>query len=253
VVDVDTSGPKRKSEDRVLIVPKVVDMSPPVACKTDRSKIDVTAKLFLGRIAYSEEPSERDTRNCVDDALRWLEAATCVKELETFIVSLPGVKWEGDELIDKDGMSEVDTLAKVWPYIAQKPALRKLGVADFSAAHIERLLELTEEGTRRISVNQVNIDQDGTLPECLMQVAKREQVQVLTHSDDLGTKQQLIGLLKEFEDRLPLPQGFGQKTGEGGDVAESVLRVDWVLKYTILIRDRGLVADKGYIVAATFL
>lgn len=62
-------------------------------------------------------------------------------------------------------------------------------------------------------------------------------VQLVAHSDrkDILPQHTLPGLLHEFHDKLPYkPNTTGFKP-------------KWALKYTTLIRDRGVLADKGYV------
>ena len=67
-------------------------------------------------------------------------------------------------------------------------------------------------------------------------------IQLVAHSDrkDVLPQRTLPGLMDEFKGKLPK----GVKEGEG-------LRAKWALKYTTLIRDRGVLADKGYVVYVT--
>ena len=60
----------------------------------------------------------------------------------------------------------------------------------------------------------------------------------------------LSHLLTEFSDRLPLPARWSDElVEEGEEVEETVVgdgvKVEWIVKYTVLLRQRGLVADKG--------
>ncbi|SNX83788.1 uncharacterized protein MEPE_02496 [Melanopsichium pennsylvanicum] len=64
-------------------------------------------------------------------------------------------------------------------------------------------------------------------------------IQLVAHSDrkDVLPKRTLPALMDEFQTKLPVKQPDGER-----------LRPKWALKYTTLIRDRGVLADKGYIV-----
>ncbi|SPO24432.1 uncharacterized protein UTRI_03700 [Ustilago trichophora] len=64
-------------------------------------------------------------------------------------------------------------------------------------------------------------------------------IQLVAHSDrkDVLPQRTLPGLMDEFKDKLPLNMADGKR-----------LKPKWALKYTTLIRDRGVLADKGYIV-----
>lgn len=64
-------------------------------------------------------------------------------------------------------------------------------------------------------------------------------IQLVAHSDrkDVLPQRTLPALMDEFKDKLPVKAETGKQ-----------LRPKWALKYTTLIRDRGVLADKGYIV-----
>lgn len=242
-----------------LVIPKLEDMQRG-GVRVDNG--DVTAKLFFGR----EGPKER----YVDDALDVLERVTGSKRADRFLVSLKGVNWAGGEEGMEDGMGEVRALGDVWQHISALSSLERIGVSDFSPTHLKQLLsDLNDYGTtkgsgagneegeretsstttgrvRKPSMDQLNFETPP--PRSLVELAKTEVIELLTHSDDLGSTRQLVGLLNEFEDRLPLPPQFLKNR----ERAEEALCVQWVLKYTVLIKDRGLVADKGYVVAASF-
>ncbi|SJX63140.1 uncharacterized protein SRS1_13966 [Sporisorium reilianum f. sp. reilianum] len=64
-------------------------------------------------------------------------------------------------------------------------------------------------------------------------------IQLVAHSDrkDVLPQRTLPALMDEFREKLPVKLEAGKQ-----------LRPKWALKYTTLIRDRGVLADKGYIV-----
>jgi len=243
-----------------LVVPKLEDMQRG-GVRIDNG--DVTVKLFFG----NNGPKKR----YIDEALDALEKVTGGNGADRFIISLNGVNWGGGEDGVEDGLAEIHELGRVWQHISALSSLKRLGVSDFSPIHLKQLLsdlnddepavqgnggpgvesevDGHEQSSRRIrkaTMDQLNFETPP--PTSLVQLAKTEVIELLTHSDDLGSTKQLVGLLNEFEDRLPLPPQFLERREQ----AEEALCVEWVLKYTVLIRDRGLVADKGYVVSAGF-
>ncbi|KAF8312488.1 hypothetical protein DL93DRAFT_2082070 [Clavulina sp. PMI_390] len=104
-------------------------------------------------------------------------------------------------------------------------------------------------GTGRLpAINQLNVVEDD-LPNSITEYAEKEKIALVSHSDELGTQRQFVNLLLEFKDVIPLPEKL--KAQEFTSVHE-VFRMRWVLKYTIFLPERGLVADNGYVICADF-
>lgn len=72
----------------------------------------------------------------------------------------------------------------------------------------------------------------------LAEYCKEENVLLVAHNDqkDILPERCLPTLLGEFEGRVPHPMSSYKK-----------LEPVWLLKYTVLIRDRGVLADKGFV------
>jgi len=147
-------------------------------------------------------------------------------------------------------------------------------VADFSQAHLARLTEVINSEKRRSdakatgiggtlsdecpseaanvlklpTVDQLNFDDD--LPPELTSLSEHQGILLVSHSDELGTQRQFVNLLLEFKHILPLPVKL--RTESFREVDE-VFKMSWVLKYTLLLPDRGLVADNGYVISAELL
>lgn len=79
-------------------------------------------------------------------------------------------------------------------------------------------------------------------------VSEASEVTLLGHSDpqEALPAHALPGVLSEFQHRLPFPGS----AASSGATSEIEFRPKWSLRYTVLIRDRGLLADKGYIIRA---
>jgi hypothetical protein len=88
------------------------------------------------------------------------------------------------------------------------------------------------------SVSRTHAGRSSCWDRGLADFCKEEKIQLVAHSDqkDILPARTLPTLLSEFEGRIPhaLP-------------SSKSLRPLWCLKYTVLIRDRGVLADKGFI------
>lgn len=62
--------------------------------------------------------------------------------------------------------------------------------------------------------------------------------------------QSLPSILREFKGRIPLPTVRDDVQQAASSEWTESLRTQWLLKYTVLISDRGLLADAGYLVRA---
>ena len=100
----------------------------------------------------------------------------------------------------------------------------------------------------RPEVDQINVKDCCNVPPPLIKLAKAENIELLTHFDctDIlpsGTLRELLG---------QGPQGAGVLV-EGQD-GVCGLRGDlipqWVVKYTAVVRNRGVIENKGYFAAA---
>ncbi|KAJ1579066.1 hypothetical protein NDA11_003933 [Ustilago hordei] len=93
---------------------------------------------------------------------------------------------------------------------------------------------------RRPRIVSINVKQDPcAFDREFDQYCAKMGIQLVAHSDrkDVLPQRTLPGLMDEFQGKLPIKMEEGRK-----------LKPKWALKYTTLIRDRGVLADKGYIV-----
>ncbi|GAK65841.1 uncharacterized protein PAN0_010d4063 [Moesziomyces antarcticus] len=91
---------------------------------------------------------------------------------------------------------------------------------------------------RRPRLVSINVKQDPcAFDRQFSQYCAGMGIQLVAHSDrrDVLPQRTLPALMDEFEHKMPKK-------------APKALRPKWALKYTTLIRDRGVLADKGYIV-----
>jgi glutamate--cysteine ligase regulatory subunit len=120
----------------------------------------------------------------------------------------------------------------------------KLGIAEFGVTRLSRFLEQTEI---KPSVNQINVRDCCVVPKPLIIYAKQKQIELLTHNDctnilPRGTLRQILG---SGENGSGVLAGEGNENGLKGDVEPQ-----WVVKYTAVVKDRGVVESKGYFAVA---
>jgi glutamate--cysteine ligase regulatory subunit len=153
-------------------------------------------------------------------------------------------------------VEDIGTMVKTW-WTAEKlhaqGVVAKLGVADFSSRRLDEFLKHTRV---RPSVNQINVRDCCTVPRSLIAFAKKERVELLTHNDcvNILPADALRRLLGEGRDGVGILAGAGagaskNGNGGGGDLAGKV-EPQWVVKYTAVVKNRGVVENKGYFTAA---
>ncbi|KAG0046761.1 hypothetical protein BGZ83_008072 [Gryganskiella cystojenkinii] len=209
----------------------------------DRSQYEITVKMFYLSTPASGNPLDVEHLNV---AITDLEASLGVPEikLDHFILSLP------HQTFDENGLDEAEVEAfknevqvsvlPVWQKLSelrQAGRIGRVGVAEFSKQQLEVLKDAAVAvGAVAPEVNQVNLQDCCVLPKDLINYAKEQGIELLTHGDatDILPKNTLSSLLQSH---LP--------------VAASTLTPNFVLKYSAFITSRGLITKKGYIVDAT--
>ncbi|QSZ33232.1 hypothetical protein DSL72_002820 [Monilinia vaccinii-corymbosi] len=208
---------------------------------------EITVKLFYltGSDAKSRSKYTRDAVNLVMKELG-------IKSIDLLIVSFPGMSFEGDCELEADKRNseqgnEVEELA-TWPILEElyeQGIVKRLGLAEFGSAKLAKFL-----GNVRIrpQVDQINVKDCCRVPQPLLKIAKQENIELLTHNDctnilPSGTLQELLG--QGIRGAGVLSESKRGMNGMKGD-----LNPEWVAKYTAVVRDRGVIENKGYFASA---
>jgi glutamate--cysteine ligase regulatory subunit len=102
-----------------------------------------------------------------------------------------------------------------------------LGISEFG---IIRLKALLPQVTVRPVVDQINLRDSCDVPHDLLEFAKQEGIKLMPHMD---------------EDN-PLPKETLQEVLNELGLSERVDKMRWVVKYTAVAKERGVVENKGY-------
>lgn len=234
--------------DGSLYIP-AIDFSQPGLAE-ERDQYDITVKLFyLPGIPASRRCSH--TREAIDLVLKELH----VKSIDLLIVSFPGILFDADDdSEDEDAESrsgepdDFDSMVQTWRVlesIHEQGMIAQLGVAEFGSERLARFLPHTKI---KPSVDQINLKDCCVVPKSLILYAKQEQIQLLTHNDcndilPVGTTRELLG---------PGEKGAGilASAPEADDGMQGDVEPQWVVKYTAVVKDRGVVENKGYFALA---
>lgn len=248
----DANTPKRPStwtseQDGTLYIP-AIEPSPGLA--EERSQYDITVKLFyLPGIPASRRCAH--TCEAIDLVLKELG----VDSIDLLIVSFPGILFdaeddseEGEEEGTEMQPDDFDSMVQTWKALEalqEKGMIAQLGVAEFGS---ERLARLQAHTRVKPSVDQINLKDCCVVPKSLILYAKQEDIQLLTHNDcddilPVGTTRDLLG---------PGEKGAGilASAPHADDGIQGHVEPQWVVKYTAVVKDRGVVENKGYFALA---
>ncbi|KAK8189034.1 hypothetical protein HDK77DRAFT_462617 [Phyllosticta capitalensis] len=226
----------------------------------ERSAYDITVKLFyLPNIPVVARVAQ--TRDAIDLVLRELH----VSSIDLLIVSFPGIAFDADDedsdvsseddvdagasgsADDVDGIEGVDSMIETWralEALVDEGLIAKLGLSEFGTQRLARFLSKTRV---RPSVDQINVRDCCVVPKPLILYAKEQGIELLTHNDctnvlPSGTLRELLG---------PGDNGAGVLAGpDGGEGLKGDVAPQWVVKYTAVVKDRGVVENKGYFAVA---
>lgn len=256
-----------KQQDDVLEVP-TLDLAES-ALAEEREQYDITVKLF-----YLPGASKDDRARQTREAVELVQKALNVSSIDLLIVSFPGIYFDEEEdcpdKISTRGPVEADPeplsgQIEAWRTLEElheEAVVLKLGIAEFGKERLEQLLGQVEI---KPSVNQINLRDCCSVPRDLMALAKSSSVELLVHNDcsnvlPRGTVREILGPGSTGAGVLAESAKTGDKrkslhgeeatngvshTGIAGEVLPQ-----WVIKYTAVVKNRGVVESKGYFAMA---
>ena len=231
-----------------------------------REAYDITVKLFyLPNVPASQRCIQ--TREAIDLVLHELGTTS----IDLLIVSFPGVSFDAD---DEDSDSELELIAPTPPANTTSPdggcsdsdaapediptmlttwrtletlheenVVSKLGISEFGVRRLSKFLPSVKV---RPGVDQINVRDCCVVPKPLILYAKQEKIELLTHNDCTNVLPR--GTLREI---LGSGKGVGVLAGNAeGEGLKGDIEPQWVVKYTAVVKDRGVVESKGYFAVA---
>ncbi|XP_071153859.1 glutamate--cysteine ligase regulatory subunit-like [Mytilus edulis] len=182
----------------------------------ERGDLKLTVKIFLCSLLPAELLKEATNK-----ALKELN----VSFIETVLLALP-------EFEDEDDLT-LDVIKPYWTCLEElvdSEAVLSLGIADLNKSLLEQLYNWARV---KPHINQVNLESCCVMPKDLVEYAKDNDIQLLTHNDPRD-----ILPTKSFQELIST--NTTEKDGEGWDPL-------WVLRYSVLVKCRGIIKTKGYI------
>ncbi|KAM7098492.1 glutamate--cysteine ligase regulatory subunit isoform 1-T1 [Molossus nigricans] len=184
----------------------------------EREEMKVSAKLF---IVGSNSSS---TRNAVDMACSVLGVA----QLDSVIIASPPTE---------DGVNL--SLQHLQPYweelenLVQSKKIVAIGTSDLDKTQLEQLYQWAQV---KPNSNQVNLASCCVMPPDLTAFAKQFDIQLLTHNDPKE-------LLSEASFQEALRESIP-------DIQAHEWVPLWLLRYSVIVKSRGIIKSKGYILQA---
>ncbi|CAG5861224.1 glutamate--cysteine ligase regulatory subunit [Menidia menidia] len=198
----------------VCSIPEAADAIKP----EEREEMKVSAKLFLCEAGQS----------AIREAVEMASQMLTVSQLDSVSIAPPCAP-EGDS----------QTLAHLQPAWEELEALVKsrkiaaIGTSDLDKDLLEQLYNWAQV---KPSSNQVNLASCCVMPPDLTAFAKEFDIQLITHNDP-----------KE----LMSAAAFQEAVREGARVLSTTdWRLEWVLRYSVIVKSRGIIKSKGYLVSA---
>nr|XP_009302077.1 glutamate--cysteine ligase regulatory subunit isoform X1 [Danio rerio] len=204
-------------------LPSVLDCSIPENTEAitpeEREELKVSVKLFLTEWDCSS------IRSAVDMACLSLG----VSQLDSVIIAPPSLP-EGES----QTLTHLQPLWQELESLVQSQKIAAIGTSDLDKTLLEQLYNWAQQ--IKPSSNQVNLASCCVMPPDLTAFAKEFDIQLLTHSDP----KELISAA-----------GFQEAVqGSSQELQVDDWRLEWVLRYSIIVKSRGIIKAKGYIVHA---
>ena len=213
----------------------------------DPSQYDITVKLF-----YLPGASVQQRAHYTKEAVRLVLKELKVNSIDLLIVSFPGMSFDGDcELeADRKNSAQGDDEEEIqsWKALEElhdQGLVRKLGLSEFGSQKLSRFLTRVKI---RPQVDQINVKDCCNVPLPLIKLAKMEKIELLTHYDCTNILPK--GTLRELLGQGETGAGILSETKRDIEGMKGDLTPEWVVKYTAVVRDRGVIENKGYFAAA---
>ncbi|XP_048587225.1 glutamate--cysteine ligase regulatory subunit [Nematostella vectensis] len=182
----------------------------------ERMHLKISAKIF----AISLNPA------VVRDSLFRAMLELGVDSIETLILTLPDIQ---------DPEQHFTTIKSFWQEMEQlydSGYVQTLGVCDLDKPTLEKLYDWARI---KPEIDQVNLASCCVMPKDLVEYSKTRDIQLLTHADP-----------REMLSEERLQQVLGVVSEE---MNVAGWRPSWVMRYSVLVKCRGVIKSKAYIMS----
>lgn len=213
----------------------------------ERGQYSITVKLF-----YLPGSTVSNRYRYTQDAINLVLKELGVDYIDLLIVSFPGLSFDGEceTEADRNNAVQGNNTEEVasWRYVEElfnKGTVKMLGLAEFGSEKLARFLPQVEVRPR---VDQINVKDCCSVPKPLVELAEQMGVELLTHND--CTDILPSGTLRELLGQGVRGAGVLSDSKQGTDGMKGELVPEWVVKYTAVVRNRGVIENKGYFASA---
>ncbi|KAI9520427.1 hypothetical protein NQZ68_017127 [Dissostichus eleginoides] len=196
-------------------IPQPTDAIPP----EEREELRVSVKLFLC------EAGESSIRDAVEMACQTL----AVSQLDSVIIAPTWPLAEGEN----QSLAHLQPAWEELESLVRSQRIAAIGTSDLDKDLLEQLYTWAQV---KPSSNQVNLASCCVMPPDLTAFAKEFDIQLLTHNDP-----------KELMSAATFQEAVQEGTQ---DLSAAIWRLEWVLRYSIIVKSRGIIKAKGYLVSA---
>ena len=198
---------------QVVTIPnrEALHQEPIVRFSETREALDVTAKFFyLPGMGPEDKEVDLDPA-WIQESLEQLQIATGLEDIDTFIISFPGLvfdqslsqngtdegfgdKYEAEGYL-RDGLASQQQILSAWKAASGNKHLKSLGVSEFSLERLQWLLGhggegkttgVTSKSFRKPRISQINTRNCCNVPNDLISYAKHQDMDLWVHSDCTG-------------------------------------------------------------------
>ncbi|XP_068563387.1 glutamate--cysteine ligase regulatory subunit [Cebidichthys violaceus] len=202
--------------------PDTLDCSIPQATDAitpeERDELRVSVKLFLCESVQSS----------IRDAVEMVCQALAVSQLDSVIIAPP---WPLDS--DSQSLAHLQPAWEELEALVRSQQIAAIGTSDLDKDLLEQLYNWAQV---KPSSNQFNLASCCVMPPDLTAFAKEFDIQLLTHNDP-----------KELMSAATFQEAVQEGT-QDQNIAD--WRLEWVLRYSIIVKSRGIIKAKGYLVSA---
>ncbi|KAL5013074.1 hypothetical protein ScPMuIL_011625 [Solemya velum] len=181
----------------------------------EREDLKLTVKLFL----CSLQPADT-----IEEAIQRVLTELNVTFIETVLIAFP--EFEDDDI----NLEIVKPYWKILEDFVHREVVLSVGISDLDKNQLEELYNWSEI---KPVINQVNLASCCVMPKDLVTYAKENDIQLLTHNDPRN-----ILPVKSLQDVIA--QNSTEKDSENWEPL-------WALRYSVLVKCRGIIKTKGYI------
>lgn len=184
--------------------------------KEERINLKVTVKIFLESFSCEELNSS---------VLQVMEELR-IEVIDSLILSLPPLPSEEKFTLDhiKPLWTEIEKLV-------EENKVLTIGVSDLDT---EELMQLYNWSQIKPGVNQVNLESCCVMPPEMTAFAQDHGIQLLTHNDP----------------KVLLSRDMLQKIIEPAVSSPEMWKMNWIVRYSVVVKSRGIIQNKGYLLCA---